>query len=458
MRLEPKVGTPEGPFQPKRGYENDLEEGGDVDASALPAGNGAPDRGTPGASRDVSCTGLRWPGRTQRGSTVLLGADAVSETPAAEAAAAAVQYLKPRAQSFADCTVEDSGLKDYLLHAQRMQHVLLLVGSGASLSAGGPSMWDLWTAIVGDPPEGSGAAVLDLVGYAGEANPNIEELLSRCDAWLQINENHPKYSSVISFRLAAITKILELCKLAGQDHTQLGPHEDLLRKLCRRRSRDHRLRIFTTNYDLCLEHAASNLGITLLDGFSFSWPRRFDPRFLEMDIVERQADQSEPGPFVSGAALYMKLHGSVNWSSDEKHRTTIIDAPTAESACIVYPARTKYQKSYTTPYFDLMSRFLAALRQPNTCLITIGFGFNDDHFTHPIEQAVKTNPHFRLVAVAPGAADAPNAWERFRTYAKAGRDVMLVKATLQTFVEQLPAFTALSPAEQLLETVKRVTK
>ncbi len=319
-------------------------------------------------------------------------------------------------------------------------------------------MGKLWTEIVGAPEHAAAAKVLGLVGYVGAANPNIEELLSRCDAWLQISEKHPDRGAVDSFRLDAIKRILELCTPPGENAAHLAAHEDLLRKLCRRRSRDHRLRLFTTNYDLCFERAASNLGITLLDGFSFSSPRRFDPRFLEMDIVERQPDQSEPGPFVPGAALYMKLHGSVNWSHDEDNQTTITDAPNAGKACIVYPARTKYQMSYTTPYFDLMSRFLAALRQPNTCLITIGFGFNDDHFTHPIEQAVRTNPHFRLIPVAPDADTAPNAWVRFRDYAKAGRDVALVKATLDSFVDLLPEFSALSPAEEFVDVFKRVTK
>ncbi len=39
-----------------------------------------------------------------------------------------VQYQMPRSGAFED-TGKDSRLKDYLLQAQRMQHVLVLVGS-----------------------------------------------------------------------------------------------------------------------------------------------------------------------------------------------------------------------------------------------------------------------------------------------------------------------------------------
>lgn len=366
-----------------------------------------------------------------------------------------VKYQKRGTDEFVDA---DEDLERQLAEAQRMQHVLLLIGSGASLHAGGPSTRDLWSEVVPDPTAAN--EVLSLVGYANVPAPNVEELLSRCDAWLQISDGHSQRQKVTDFRSRAIENILKRCGQAGMDATKLDAHKDLLRKVCRRRTRDHRARIFTTNYDLCIEHAAGAVGITLLDGFSFGTTRWFDPRFLEMDIVERQADQADPGPFVPGAAVYMKLHGSVNWSRDELGTKAVAEwgHVEAEKACIVYPARTKYELSYTSPYFDLMSRFLAALRQPNTCLITIGFGFNDDHFLKPIERAVETNPHFRLVPVAPDADKASNAWKRFRDHAQKGRDVVPVRATFESFVGLLPSFTALSPADELLTAVKKAVK
>ena len=42
--------------------------------------------------------------------------------------------------------------------------------------------------------------------------------------------------------------------------------------------------MFTTNYELCFERSASELGLVALDGFSFFEPRRFDPRYFEYDI------------------------------------------------------------------------------------------------------------------------------------------------------------------------------
>jgi hypothetical protein len=38
----------------------------------------------------------------------------------------------------------------------------------------------------------------------------------------------------------------------------------------------------------------------------------------------------------------------------------------------------------------MMGQFLMALREPNTALLTFGFGFADDHLTQPIRAAVES--------------------------------------------------------------------
>lgn len=68
---------------------------------------------------------------------------------------------------------------------------------------------------------------------------------------------------------------------------KLDSHRTFLHRLSRRRARDQRLKVFTTNYDLCFELAAGQLGGIALDGFSFSKPRHYDPRFFSYDIIRR---------------------------------------------------------------------------------------------------------------------------------------------------------------------------
>jgi hypothetical protein len=79
-----------------------------------------------------------------------------------------------------------------------------------------------------------------------------------------------------------------------------------------------RLHIFTTNYDLCFERAAGDLGLVALDGFSFSQPRRFDPGFFDYDIVRRSTASTDGPNYVPGVFQYFKLHGSVDWALNGK--------------------------------------------------------------------------------------------------------------------------------------------
>ena len=52
------------------------------------------------------------------------------------------------------------------------------------------------------------------------------------------------------------------------DESRLIGHTRFLQRLSKRRIRDSRLKLFTTNYDLCFEKAAAFLGesIKLIDG------------------------------------------------------------------------------------------------------------------------------------------------------------------------------------------------
>jgi len=43
-------------------------------------------------------------------------------------------------------------LQNILLSSLQMQHLIVLAGSGCSISSGFPSMTDLWDSIVGNPP------------------------------------------------------------------------------------------------------------------------------------------------------------------------------------------------------------------------------------------------------------------------------------------------------------------
>lgn len=361
-------------------------------------------------------------------------------------------------------------LKNFLLSSLQMQHVVVLAGSGTSLGpvTKGPSMWTLWDYCVNANP-GTAAArtvapaaakVIAEVRYdVAVEKENIEALLSRCEAYLQVQSS----ADVTAFITASKTVILDKCSafIDPADANQLAAHRTFLHRLSRRRVRDSRLKLFTTNYDLCFESAAGRQGLVVLDGFSFTQPRQFDPRFFLYDIVRRPTTGDEVGTPLEGVFHIYKLHGSVNWSRKAENEIEVEAKPSPDSACLIYPAKGKYQQSYVQPHLELVSQYFSALREPNTVLIVTGFGFNDDHLSEPILAAVRTNPHLRLIIVNPSADDLTarpkeknKYWEALFSLAKQGEDVWLINANFGDFAELIPDLKSLTPAQRLTRDIK----
>ncbi|EPM9933765.1 TPA: SIR2 family protein [Pseudomonas aeruginosa] len=347
--------------------------------------------------------------------------------------------------------------------ALQIPNLGFFAGSGTSLGAvGGPSMWELWQRAM--CPEGQdrlserAAQVADTVRYLERNNPNIEHFLSQCDAYLAFNSD----AGVSAFVNDVKALILHACsEFMNSGNSDISAYRNLLQKLARRRVRDPRLRVFTTNYDMCFETAASDLGMITIDGFSYTRKRRFDGKHFTYDIVRREADSHE---FTEGIYHLLKLHGSVSWS---REGTEIYEhaAPAPENACLIYPAKGKYQQAFLQPHLELLSRFLEFLRQPNSCLIIAGFGFNDDHLSEPIYSAIQSNPSLKLILCDfqgithlhnRGQHGSSPYWGKFHDLAMEGFDIHFVSGSFGDMVSHIPHLRTASPAEQLANAVRRI--
>jgi hypothetical protein len=349
-------------------------------------------------------------------------------------------------------------LKNVLLASLQMQHLVVLAGSGCSRAAGGPSMQDLWTGAVGEKPTAGATETAGKVNHDLK-DQNIEAFLSRVEAFLQVAQD----KVVSEFLKSSKQVILDKCS-AFLGPSKLGDHKTFLHRLSRRRVRDQRLQVFTTNYDLCFERAAAELGGVALDGFSFTAPRRYDPRFFGYDIIRRPRSGDDLGHYLEGVFLLYKLHGSVNWARGEEGTICEKAKPTPAEACLIYPARGKYQQSFVQPHLESMAQYLAAVREPNTCLIVVGFGFNDDHLAEPLLAAVQSNPHLRLIIVdkdaqtrAKEAADN-RFWRVLTKLGGRGEDVWFITASFGDFAQMVPDLKSLTPADTLMKAIKGVTR
>lgn len=209
------------------------------------------------------------------------------------------------------------------------ENLIVLAGSGTSLTFNqkvpdniAPSMGDLWR-ICHELDASRFDKVLKAVKYSdvaekwddGAQKEDIELLLSLCDSYLSLKCLSPKnQESVEAFLKAAKAAILEHTNFVDRVAVDgWAAHNTFVGVLGRRSPKQKRLKLFTTNYDLAFESAASNTGMIVIDGFEFSNPSRFNPSWFHYDIVNRSQASEKGGAYLPNIVHLYKIHGSVDW-------------------------------------------------------------------------------------------------------------------------------------------------
>lgn len=274
-------------------------------------------------------------------------------------------------------------------------------------------------------------------------NKDIESFLSFVILFEKISNNAIFDEDGKSLKEKIEKQIASACTLHldAENHH----HSLFLQKLLARKTSDPRIQLYTTNYDKLFEQAAQNIGATIIDGFSFTLPRRFSGNNFEKDIVYRERTRvKNEESFVPNVFQLYKLHGSIDWEKDEQG--SIIQNENTQKPCIVYPASDKYESSYEQPYFEMMAHFQQTLRKEGTLLIVVGFGFKDKHIQNVIKEAVTQNPNFHLLIVC-YAQDKGITCELLPDFIKQETEekikviynnVSILHSTFKDFVENFP--------------------
>ena len=280
-------------------------------------------------------------------------------------------------------------------------------------------------------------------------NENIELLLSRCQIFQELNSDE----IINTFVEETKAQIIKKCRFVN-DKLNLDMHQIFLRKVARRSTRLPRTKIFTTNYDLCIEKAASMSRFIIIDGFSHSYPQEFDGSFFCYDLVKREQGKEIPD-FIPNVFHLYKMHGSVDW---ERNNGQIIKNCEADRPCMIYPHQGKFQSSYDQPYIEMMSRFQTSLRQPNTGLLIIGFGFNDFHIVQPIMSAIRSNVGIKVMFVNPSLESSKNSnIEEIIKLIKAGDSrISMLVANFEDFVPHIPDLISETEEEQYYERYRNI--
>ncbi|HXN25279.1 MAG TPA: SIR2 family protein [Candidatus Dormibacteraeota bacterium] len=311
-------------------------------------------------------------------------------------------------------------------------------GSGKPVA---PTMGKLWDESITIAGEGFGALKAHVKYATPPEGDNIELLLSHC----QLAQRFDPSAEVAKFVESAEALIVKRCRFVNSE-SNLTFHESFLRKVARRNPRKPRLKLFTTNYDIAFETAASHARFIAVDGFSHTHPQEFDGSHFNYDFVLRSQDRDVPDYLANVFHLY-KLHGSVDWELD---RSQVMKRPSPTKPLIIYPRLSKFESSYDQPFIELMSRFQLSLREPNTGLLVLGFGLDDQHIVQPIMSAIRANVGLKAAIVDPalkGSKKEPVA--AIQSLIQNGDwRLALVNAKFEDVVPLLPDLVKETEAEQ----------
>lgn len=330
-------------------------------------------------------------------------------------------WLMPLPQSSAhlDEKKSDRDLAKEQIHRSlaeivRCQNLIVLSGLGTSLclmddsvppNRKAPTMPDLWARVkeaYASGDEKKWKEILECVRHTA-GSENIEELLSAC----KIAENFlrdDELKKLQDFIQLAETEIRTAVNFLV-DTDSLPVHSAFLQRIARRSTGKSRAKIFTTNYDLCFEHAAKAGRFVVIDGFSPTLPPTFDPVYFTYDIVRRGSD-GDVSAFIPNVFHLYKLHGSIDW---ERSEADIQKKYNTDKPLLIYPRSSKYEQAFSQPYLEMMASLQAALREPNTGLLIVGFGFNDNHIAEPIMSAIRSNLGLKVVIVDPALVKSVDA-------------------------------------------------
>jgi hypothetical protein len=185
--------------------------------------------------------------------------------------------------------------------------------------------------------------------------------------------------------------------------------EQFLLSFSTRTATRDRLNIFTTNYDRFIEYGLDDAGILTLDRFI----GKLKPimRFHRIDLdyhYNPPGIRGEPR-YVEGVVRFTKLHGSIDWKFDGDEIVRI-PLPFGESVnddffsnpfdnVVIYPNSAKAIETTFFPYSELFRDFSTAICQPNSVLVTYGYGFGDSHINRIILDML-TIPSTHLVVIS----------------------------------------------------------
>ena len=221
---------------------------------------------------------------------------------------------------------------------------------------------------------------------------DIESLLNWLQSGLSFQPNNKNLKEVISTLKSEFLKTIPvLDDDKYKDSETINTYNKFYQSVFKYRTElSNKINIVTTNYDLFNEYSLESNRIVYSTGFENNLYRNFNVNSFKQRIVDdtnRYKDVWQP---TSKEANLLKIHGSINWTSDESGQLIQKDFfKQSDEEIIIYPTMLKHRQTAQAPYSELFREFANVLLVPNTVLIVMGYGFPDEHINNIISQNLK---------------------------------------------------------------------
>ena len=306
----------------------------------------------------------------------------------------------------------------------KSKDIIFLLGAGASVEAGIPAsgmMVDQIEALLSDAEDWKPflplynhikSSIYYSAGIKGKFNDrvsyNIETLVNTLYE-LERNEEHPLYPFIAAWnsRLVALSggdfaKVRDFRKLilrqlkqwVSPDDISLSDYYKGFERL--QRALNFSLRLFSLNYDLCVERLSSN-DFHVETGFGGVGPRfKWDWERFE------DSDSGPPPPQV----LLYKLHGSINWKRDAAKNLFSLEQTEGiqpEHMEVIFGRDFKLEAADPYLFYIYEFRKFSLLAK---LIVSVGYGFGDSHINKILSQALADDSTRKLLVISNCENDA----------------------------------------------------
>lgn len=290
-------------------------------------------------------------------------------------------------------------------------------GAGTSMALGLPGI-DKLTADVESKLKSPYKAQVEAIKTELSGNPNIEDILNRIRLYKElIGQSDTQEYCSIRGRENAQKLDVEVCQkiseIIGVLPDNINPHVILahfIRSL--HMNREHPIELFTTNYDLIIEHAFESVQLPYFDGFVGSVSPFFIQESIEAQLRKEKGLHHYPPR--SWTRLW-KVHGSINWEMDKTKNQIVRRLSNSKESdkqeLMIFPSREKYSQSRKLPFITLQDRLRDFLSSGEVLLVVHGYSFSDEHLNEIVFQSLRANQHLSVITFV--FDNLPSSYEQY---------------------------------------------